>query len=242
MGSSEKVDSGKGSAGRSSFSQTCSLLSQYLKVKGSFGDLSLGLTPNLAEPKGTMNLLPMIEKSGQIAGAGNLNVQLNKLPQLAVAGEEALNNSDLSGTKTESETAQMTIFYGGQVIVFNDFPADKAKEIMTLASKCSAAPNPHPAAFAPPLAAQSPAESTTSTPNNAPACGIQERARRPPQPPLGSDLPIMRQKSLARFLEKRKDRITANALYQTSKPAAPPKTAETWLGLAPQFPVQMQRH
>ncbi|KAL0426763.1 UNVERIFIED_CONTAM: protein TIFY 10b [Sesamum latifolium] len=102
----------------------------------------------------------MIEKSGQNAGAGNLNVHLNKLPQLAVAGDET--------PMTEAETAQMTIFYGGQVIVFNDFPADKAKEIMTLASKCSAVPNPHPAAFAPPLAAQSPAESTTSTPNIAP--------------------------------------------------------------------------
>ncbi|KAK4391895.1 protein TIFY 10A [Sesamum angolense] len=200
MGSSEKMDSGRG---RSSFSQTCSLLSQYLKVKGSFGDLSLGLTPNLADqPKGTMNLLPMIEKSGQNAGAGagNLNVQMNNLPQLAVAGEET--------PMPEAETAQMTIFYGGQVIVFNDFPADKAKEIMTLASKCSAAPNPHPAAL----------------------CSA-------------AHLPIMRQKSLARFLEKRKDRITANAPYQTSKPAsAPSPTAETWLGLAPQFPVQIQRH
>lgn len=51
MGSSEIVDSGRFSGGRSNFSQTCSLLSQYLKEKGSFGDLSLGLTHN-SEPKG----------------------------------------------------------------------------------------------------------------------------------------------------------------------------------------------
>lgn len=37
----------------------------------------------------------------------------------------------------EPEKAQMTIFYGGQVFVFNDFPADKAKEVMLLASKGS---------------------------------------------------------------------------------------------------------
>lgn len=31
----------------------------------------------------------------------------------------------------------MTIFYAGKVIVFDDFPTDKAKKIMALASKAS---------------------------------------------------------------------------------------------------------
>lgn len=35
------------------------------------------------------------------------------------------------------KTAPMTIFYAGQVFVFNDFPADRAKEVMLLASKGS---------------------------------------------------------------------------------------------------------
>ena len=37
---------------KSTFSQTCSLLSQYIKEKGSFGDLTLGMTCN-TEPSGT---------------------------------------------------------------------------------------------------------------------------------------------------------------------------------------------
>lgn len=47
------MDSGRASAvQKSNFSQTCSLLSQYLKENGSFGDLSLGLNRNF-EPNGT---------------------------------------------------------------------------------------------------------------------------------------------------------------------------------------------
>ena len=34
----------------------------------------------------------------------------------------------------DSSGAQMTIFYGGQVIVLNDLPADKAKEVIDLAT------------------------------------------------------------------------------------------------------------
>ena len=40
--------------------------------------------------------------------------------------------------RPEPQTAPLTIFYGGQVIVFNDFSAEKAKEVMDLASKGTA--------------------------------------------------------------------------------------------------------
>ncbi|KAL0374594.1 UNVERIFIED_CONTAM: protein TIFY 10A [Sesamum radiatum] len=226
MGSSEIVDSGRFSGGRSNFSRTCSLLSQYLKEKGSFGDLTLGLAHNLetkGAPTETKDLLPMIEKSGRSSGSGNLNTP--------PARDETQNKSDLSGTKPEAETAQMTIFYAGKVMVFDDLPAEKAKEIMMLASSAQNHPNPTVA----PL--QSPAESTTSVPNVVPHhCA---------QPPLDSDLPIARKNSLARFLEKRKDRITANAPYPASKAAAPAPAAvktEAWLGLGPQLPVRIQRY
>ncbi|XP_051114080.1 protein TIFY 10b-like isoform X2 [Andrographis paniculata] len=214
MSSSERALYG---GGRSNFSQTCSLLSQYLKEKGSFGELTLGLAPSF-EVKGTMNLLPKIEESTQIPVAGDVKVQMNLLPKLVGAGEENMSCSPESG--------QMTIFYGGQVLVYNDLPAEKAMEIVTLARKCSSgggagggANNLHSTSFPAP----SPAESATgATPNVFHNFSLADSGRRPPQPALVSDLPIARKNSLARFLEKRKDRITANAPYVASKLAASP--------------------
>ncbi|GER36087.1 jasmonate-zim-domain protein 1 [Striga asiatica] len=234
MTSSKNMDSGKFSGGRSSFTQTCTLLSQYLKEKGSFGDLTLGLTPKFSESKepATMNFLPMIENSGRVSGSGDISV--DNLPHFV--GEEALNKSD-GGQRPEKQTGQMTIFYAGQVLVFDDLPADKAKEIMTLAGK---------SAFAPPHTAHSAVDSAAGAATAVPPFGKgkPERALHVPHPALASDLPIARKHSLARFLEKRKDRITANAPYQVTKPAAQPNPVKTepWLGLASQLPLQAQRY
>ncbi|CAI9779870.1 unnamed protein product [Fraxinus pennsylvanica] len=237
MGLSEIVDSGRFSSQRSNFSQKCSLLSQYLKEKGSFGDLTLGLAHNF-EPKGapaatgTMNFFPIMEKSG----ASIHNLSTTELNTPAIPQKK----TNLSGTKSEPEAAQMTIFYGGQVIVFNDFPAEKAKEIMLLASKSSAENHPAAAAaaaFAPPSMVQSPAESATNIPAAVPVSkAVPSLVHNPPQPTLASDLPIARKNSLARFLEKRKDRITSKAPYPAMAPPKAVKTEE-WLGLAPQYPT-----
>ncbi|XP_050260428.1 protein TIFY 10A isoform X1 [Quercus robur] len=261
---------------KASFSQRCSLLSQYLKEKGSFGDLSLGMTCNIEsngtpemyrQSASTMNLFPVNEKLSDVSGqseAANRNLQsIDLFPQPAgfttpFPKEEVPKIADSRLNKpatAEPEKAQMTIFYGGQVIVFNDFPADKAKEVMLLASKgtpqshntpfaSNPATNNQPA-FAPNLARNS-AESSTSiatsssgvVPPNFGNKVISECAQPSPQP-LAADLPIARRASLHRFLEKRKDRITAKAPYQINNPeeALPTKPAESkpWLGLAAQL-------
>lgn len=43
--------------------------------------------------------------------------------------------SSKDATKIEPKTAQLTIFYGGRVLVFDSCPADKVKELVKFASK-----------------------------------------------------------------------------------------------------------
>ncbi|XP_062148281.1 protein TIFY 10A isoform X2 [Alnus glutinosa] len=251
-----------------SFSQKCSLLSQYLKEKGSFGDLSLGMTCNIegnATPEmyrqtaPTMNLFPINEKlcdaSGRTEVACRYLKPVDLFPQPAgfstsFPKEEipqiAADSSRVKSCATaEPERAQMTIFYAGQVIVFNEFPADKAKEVMLLASKgTSQSLTTNQQAFASNLAKTS-VDSTSSVvtgssavPPNLGNKEIQEHVQPPPQP-LACELPIARRASLHRFLEKRKDRVTARAPYQTGNPAeasTKPVESKSWLGLAAQSP------
>ncbi|KDP33940.1 hypothetical protein JCGZ_07511 [Jatropha curcas] len=260
---------------KSNFSQTCSLLSQYLKERGSFGDLSLGMTCN-GEGSGngstpetlhqtaaatTMNLFPMNDKQDDISSrkmaASRTNFRsMDLFPQQAgfAPKEETQKKVDSRAATPEPQTAQMTIFYAGKVIVFNDFPADKAKEIMQLASKGSSQNfTRFPSApvksvspvFAPNAAARPTIESSSSRPsspgpNSVPNFSnnlIQDHIQPSPQT-ITSDLPIARRASLQRFLEKRKDRVIARAPYpmssHSSAAAAPSKEAESksWLGLA----------
>ncbi|CAK7356487.1 unnamed protein product [Dovyalis caffra] len=109
-------------------------------------------------------------------------------------------------------TAQMTIFYGGKVTVFNGFPADKAGEILALATKGSCiSTNGFPSA-----PATKKLDSTNSVAaldsNNAQASlQLQSQAN-------GSDVPHARRASLHRFFSKRKDRVAARAPYQINNP------------------------
>ncbi|WZY98243.1 hypothetical protein YC2023_070572 [Brassica napus] len=115
--------------------------------------------------------------------------------------------------KPEPQTAPLTIFYGGQVIVFNDFSAEKAKEVMNLASKGTAntftgfkstlnnniAPTPNQVPHLMKTASQDPKQTSSAA--------------------MACELPIARRASLHRFLAKRKDRVTSKAPYQLSDPA-----------------------
>ncbi|QHO01456.1 Protein TIFY 10A [Arachis hypogaea] len=221
---------------KSSFSQTCSLLSQYIKEKGNFGDLTLGITCN-TEPSGSpetaMDLL-----SPQ--GAYRANLPSEEIPNL-------INSSAVKSVSKGLKTAQLTIFYNGQVVVLDDCPAEKANELMAFAKKgVSQSQNnsvytytQSQPSFPPNLARTSAADSSVQAfPNvnivaSSGSNSIHEHSK-PQSRPVVCDLPIARKASLHRFLEKRKDRIASKGPYQAANPigsANKPAESMSWLEL-----------
>ncbi|KAK1313647.1 Protein TIFY 10A [Acorus calamus] len=206
---------------KTNFSVTCSLLSQYLKEKGRLGDLNLRIKGNGEANRTTVtaNLLSSLETPPAAKDVG----------QAPSAGLFPLFDTKTDSSETESvvpESGQMTIFYAGRVIVFDNFTAEKAKKVMDLASKATNNSNNNNVSSA--QSAPAPA---------APLHGLRDPLDVPPRA-IASDLPIARKASLHRFLEKRKDRITSKAPYQTSSPSVSPPTKleekKPWLGLASQ--------
>jgi jasmonate ZIM domain-containing protein len=207
----------------------CSLLSRYVRQNGAApAELGLGINKAEAEAKIT---LPGADGEG----AGRKET-MELFPQSAGLG--AVQDAPASDATREQEKQQLTIFYGGKVLVFNDFPADKAKGLMQLASKG----NPVVENVSAPTTVTDSTKVQTAVP--APETSLPAAPADAPKParPNTSDMPIARKASLHRFLEKRKDRLHAKAPYQASPSDATPVKKEfenqAWLGLGPNAAVK----
>ncbi|KAH0455490.1 hypothetical protein IEQ34_015522 [Dendrobium chrysotoxum] len=191
---------------KSSFAVTCSLLSQFLKETRSHGDLQ-GIdrlyqqqekAKDFYQPPTTMNLFPGSDVSAETRNNFNSDEvsERNATIFMDPSTEDTGKASKQGEQKREKElNGQLTIFYNGKVMIFDNFPAMKAKDLMEMASKGKVF---HPQSI-----------NVNSANTGATAA--------PPLPPeaRASDLsmPIARRASLHRFLEKRKDRINSNAPY-----------------------------
>ncbi|CAN6285472.1 unnamed protein product [Urochloa humidicola] len=179
----------KAAAGGSRFAVTYGLLRQYMKEQGGNGARCLA-------PAVAMGLVP---------GADAATEPEERKPVLELFPQQAGTLKDEHQRKRKepepAERAPLTIFYGGKMVVFDDFPAEKAEEIMHLAGGSGNA-----------------AENALAQPNL-------------------TDMPIARKASLKRFLQKRKNRLTAGDPYpaaasESSKPAAVQEEGAPWLGVS----------
>ncbi|KAJ8471745.1 hypothetical protein OPV22_026088 [Ensete ventricosum] len=234
---------------KSNFSHTCRLLSQYLKEKNSFGCLGLEMAaamPLDQQAKGkpraptTMSLLPGADVSGDDRAQNdedkNPLKSMDLFPHNSGFDSGLLPKEESGKTpeiKRQMEKGQLTIFYGGKVLVFDDFPADKAKDLMRMATKEN-------------ISSQN---FSFSTPHHPAAAGADCPPKPDPISPTdglakatASDMPIARKNSLHRFLEKRKDRINTKAPYQVhgssaaTNEEAKPESSQSWLNLGRQVP------
>ncbi|TVU48186.1 hypothetical protein EJB05_07813 [Eragrostis curvula] len=116
--------------GSSRFAATCGLLRQYMKEQG--GNAAVRLAPAMA-----MSLMPGADAAGGVTEAVPApeegKIMLELFPQQP-------GTLKASRERKEPERAPLTIFYGGRMVVFDDFPAEKAEELMKAAGSCNASP------------------------------------------------------------------------------------------------------
>ncbi|KAI4355406.1 hypothetical protein L6164_004185 [Bauhinia variegata] len=189
------------SAERSNFSLTCNLVSQFLKEKRSSGGLSLGIAGKMESGGTSKNLLTSL---------GNSEAAIEFLPQFVE--NPCIKQSD-NRSRDPSGASQLTLFYAGKVLVFDAFPAEKATEIMELATKlCSDSSETK----------QKPPSASVATENvNAvkePQINTDQEVPRPGTQSIGSDMRYPRRASLLKFLEKRKERVMAKGPYHFNNP------------------------
>lgn len=213
----------------SSFAVTCNLLSRYLREKkGGLAVSGIVDMPPAADvgggafrPPTTMNLLSGLEEtSAAKTSAVDVELSLEKASTGQLLGAFPTENQDAENTRelaAKEEARQLTIFYGGKVVVVDNFPSAKVKELLQMANAGDGALDKAGTGNAVPQSLPQPAQSSLP------------------------DLPIARRNSLHRFLEKRKGRVIAKAPYQVHSSVAPFKQAnsdDSWLGLGQEVPMK----
>nr|QZL14040.1 jasmonate ZIM-domain protein 1 [Mentha canadensis] len=220
MSSSRMFFDGRRQPGRSNFVQTCNLLSRYIKEKGSLRDLNLEIGGNvesleaIVKPGSTHSASTSTTINNISLDRGNLAQPSMELQQPSMAPISSI-NEPLS--KEDPKPSQLTIFYSGKVLVFDNCPSNKAQELIAFAEKecsqisCAILPNTVGEKSSPVSSSRKGLPPRPQASTSSQTC--KEKTSSSATEANGSDLPIARRSSLNRFLEKRKDRAVGRGPY-----------------------------
>ncbi|XP_071731959.1 protein TIFY 10A-like [Rutidosis leptorrhynchoides] len=170
-------------------------LSSYLKEKGNIRDINFGINskfvpnpnpnPN-TDASRSSHKVTIDERSSKTKRLGEKSA--DSVPEYIILDSSSeLDDCTIKGSCSEAvtkpKTAQMTIFYGGQVVVIDDVSEDRVKDLIQMVK------------------------------NSEPSNRIENEISETKESVKGkgkdsSDLPIARRASLHKFLAKRKDRAT----------------------------------
>ncbi|ESQ35062.1 hypothetical protein EUTSA_v10008415mg [Eutrema salsugineum] len=213
---------------KSSFTRRCSLLSRYLKEKGSFGNIDLGLVRKPGSDLGSSDQpgkQHAMHKADSETKSLDVFQRVSKGEPSNSSGDKA-KNTNLS--ELNSRSSQLTIFFGGKVLVYNEFPAYKAKEIMEVAKQAKSVTdiNTHTHINVENNNNNNNNKSNMVLPDlNEPTSSADANQQQQQQSQIVER--IARRASLHRFFAKRKDRAVARAPYQVNQNAGhhqyPPK-------------------
>ncbi|MFS7899868.1 putative transcription factor TIFY family [Helianthus anomalus] len=195
---------------KSKFLQTCNRLSLFLKEKGKIRDLNFGINAKFdATGTGLFDSVRSLKspnpnstcQSATVDLLSSIGEKVEEKPVDVVIPQYVILDSSSceleNKVEAKSSTAQMTIFYQGQVLVLDDVPAGRARDLMLMAKNGVETAKPKP----PPVV-------DVSRSTKAPIKEDVQQAK-------DSDLPIARRASLHKFLAKRKDRASVRAPYQS---------------------------
>ncbi|EYU21296.1 hypothetical protein ABFS82_09G125800 [Erythranthe guttata] len=231
---------------KTNFAQTCNLVSRYIKEKGSLRDLNFeigGKVESLedlvsvkpAASASTTNVLPNKGKSAQPSSEKHTSLRSS-----IIIVEDDSNEASTSREETRkvAKNAQLTIFYSGKVLVFDDYSVDNIRELVSVAKKGSSKMSygilstntlqqkPNPGSLREGLPPRPQAgnslnickEKINSTADrDVASTSISNEQLSTQSDANGSDLPIARRSSVHRFMEKRKERAVMRGPYQNQE-------------------------